>query len=154
MDSQLNENVKKYSRATLIATLTNVVVALAMLISGFLPFMIVDGEKYGMLDFIGIPGFFEEGGPIYFFLITMIGPSAIAIIWAAIPKMWAAVVGIIYALPLIFWAYVILISMQETIEAELEFLAGGFVFRKYFSILLLVLSIVKLIFTIRDKKRA
>lgn len=55
MDSQLNENVKKYSRATLIATLTNVVVALA---------------------------------------------------------------------------------------------------RKYFSILLLVLSIVKLIFTIRDKKRA
>lgn len=151
MDSQLNENVKKYSRATLIATLTNVVVALAMLISGFLPFMIVDGEKYGMLDFIGIPGFFEEGGPIYFFLITMIGPSAIAIIWAAIPKMWAAVVGIIYALPLIF--YTLLYSpLNPGVVAE-DFLMGGFVFRKYCSILLLVLSIVKLILTIRDKKR-
>lgn len=151
MDSQLNENVKKYSRATLIATLTNVVVALAMLISGFLPFMIVDGEKYGMLDFIGIPGFFEEGGPIYFFLITMIGPSAIAIIWAAIPKMWAAVVGIIYALPLIF--YTLLYSpLNPGVVAE-DFLMGGFVFRKYFSILLLVLSVVKLILTIRDKKR-
>lgn len=154
MDSQSNQNVKKYSRATLIVTLINVAVTLAMVISGFLPFMIIDGEKYGLLDRIGMPGFFEGEIFLYAIMLLMIGPSAIAIIWAAIPKMWAAVVGIIYALPLIFWAYVTLISVQETTEAELELLSGGFVFRQYLSILLFVLSIVKLILTIRDKKRA
>lgn len=152
MDSQLNENVKKYSRATLIVTLINVVITLAMVISGFLPFMIVDGEKYGILDAIGMPGFFEGEIFLSFLWMTMIGPSVIAIIWAAIPKMWAAVVGIIYALPLILFNT--LLSSWDQVEVTSEVLTGGFVFRKYFSILLLVLSIVKLILTVRDKKRA
>lgn len=148
MDNQPIKDDKKCSRATQIVTLINVIVALAMVISCFLPIMLIDGETYGVFRDINEPDFFEEIGFIY--LLGIVSPNIIAIVWAAIPKKWAAVVGIIYAIPLILWSsFILYVILQVS-----GFLTGTFVFRTYSSILLLVLSIIKLIFINIDKKKA
>lgn len=149
MDNQPIKDDKKCSRATQIVTLINVIVALAMVISCFLPIMLIDGETYGFLSYINEPDFFEEIGPVY--LLGIVSPNIIAIVWAAIPKKWAAVVGIIYAIPLILWSSLILYVILQQVSV---FLTGNFAFRTYSSVLLLVLSTIKLILINIDKKKA
>ena len=156
MNNQTINNVKKISKATLIVTLINVFVAILMTLSWFLPIFSIDGETYGLLDIMAddMSSFFtDEGGKDFLILIAI---YAVTIVWAAFPKMWAGIVGTIYEIPLILVTslFYYVIHDPDYINPDSGILPGSFNFKFYASILLLILSVVKLVFTIKDKKKA
>ena len=152
MDVQQSQDTKKYSKAALTVTLACAAVALAMTISGFLPFMVFDdGTKGGIFNVIsevGFVGFISEKY-LRIWAGYCILPQTVAIVWSAIPKKWAAIVGTAYGALLVAWSFFVYAAFIAGVD---ELLPGGFIFRACASLLLLALSIAKIVITSKDKK--
>ena len=145
MAGQTIKTVKKSSKATLIVTLLNVFAAVMMTISWFLPIASDHGESYSLFNSIYMEP--DSDAVAYFWICAAI--YAVSIIWAAIPKMWAAIVATIYVFLPASLCYFI---AGMCLLADLN-LGVGSVFMVIFSSLLIVLSFVKLVFAIKDKKK-
>ena len=148
MNTQTNKTTNKTSIAKRIVTLANLCAAILLTVTWFLPVVQTSSRSYTMLKaldkFGGSEGAAAMGGFIFIVILY-----AIAILWAAIPKKWAAIVGIVYSfIPLAFC--IVQISDWKSHSIDLAF--GGILMIPL-AILVLALSVAKLVCLLKDGKQ-
>lgn len=139
-------NLKKIASVRVLAvTLISVIAALILIISVLrLPMVKVLGESLTMKQIDEI----NNGDGTFAFLLIS---CAISLIWAIVPKKWASVVGIIYGI------YLMILCVGQTIDWSSQryvSVQSGSIMMSVFSVAVFLLSIVKLVILIINKKQA
>lgn len=143
-----NQTNKRSSKITLIVTAINAFMALILTLTWFMPVLTVHGDSYSMPGTIDkLSGSDAEAAAIGFWFIVILCTASIA--WALIPKRWAAIVGMIYAiLPTILC--IAQVSDWKSHGLELAF---GSIIMVPLAILVFILSIIKLVVLIKAAKQ-
>lgn len=80
----------KISRLTLVATVAASFSAAVTAVSWFLPYVRVEGESYNVLWALNNEDIFKNFRWIFW---VFLGVCALSVLWAVIPKQWAAIIG-------------------------------------------------------------
>lgn len=140
--------VKKSSKITIIVSAVTAFMALMATVTWFMPVASIGSRAYTMLETLDqLSSSQAEEALIGFWFIVIF--FAVNIVWAIVPKMWAAIVGIAYSFFTMIFG---IVQVADWAGNNLD-LAVGAVFLALFSILLFITSIVKLVFTIMDRKK-
>ena len=138
-------NIKKTLNDLSKVKTISVIASILLTLTLFLPMVKLYGEALTMKElFRMIDSSMESAIGFVGFLY------AITIIWAMIPKKWAAIVGAVNALLPILISFAFIIDCVSESAYRLGF--GGFLMA-LLSILVFVLSVVKLIILLREKRK-
>ena len=128
-----------------IVRLVSIIASVLLTLSWFLPVVKMYGHSYTMLKVLDMAG---ESDATAGFIFTVV-LCLISIIWSAIPKKWAAIVGTVYSLiPMVMCIGQIGSWVSNDIK-----LAFGAVIMIPLALAVFALSVVKLILSIMAKKQ-
>ena len=132
----MNTKIDTRKAVALIVTALAAVLALVGMLLWFLPVAKIYGESYTMLEAMKASGQ-DMTGMLVFIVILY----ALSVVWAAIPKKWAAVTGMLYGLlPMI----IAIAQVSDWRSNKLTLTAGANLMIPV-AVCVVVLSLVKLI---------
>ena len=141
------ETETKRNNSTITAVIAAVAAAVLLVIGWLLPMVKLFGEPVSIFRVADMVGG-SNGAAAKAGYVTIVVICAISILWAAIPKKWAAIVGIVYSLiPMGLTIY----QLYSWTSNDTE-LAFGSILAVVMSVAVLILSIVKLVVLINAKK--
>lgn len=121
--------------------------ALILTFTWFMPVVSIAGRSFTMLEAMKHDRSDREAIAAFTFYVVIF---AAAVVWAALPKLWAAIVGTLYS---IFPMVLCVVQVNDWSDNRyIDLLLGGHLMRAL-SILVFLLSIAKLAVVIMEKKR-
>ena len=146
MNTITNKPAKKTSPATLIVSGICALLALLLTLVWFTPVVKIFDDSYTYSEILEIAKA-DENEVAAFRAVIII--SVIMIVWAAIPKLWASIVGVIY---MILPAVLDIGQILDWKSKDVDLAFGGNLIIPL-AVLTIIAFIVKLVFVIRDRKQ-